>query len=281
MTDKLDLGRRELMQRAALTCVPMAVARCARFVSPVRTIPAAAPVDGNVAVPLSAAPELGHAGGAVVVHPAGSTQFLVVNSGTGLFGLRAECPHAGCILTWVPEDREAECPCHGSRFAADGTVLHPPANSDIAHYPVDGPDAQGIATLRLFAGDGVFRQPVIGGQFSFAIADYPALQRVGGVVLGRPDGFPTPLLVTRVADSGADAVAAVSAICSHLGCTVLPSGCAPGPSCPAGSRLQCPCHGSQYDLTGGLLQGPAGTGLLRFAVTFDGATVTVSTQARA
>src|SRR5471032_2291376 len=66
MTDKLDLGRRELMQRAALTCVPMAVARCARFVSPVRTIPAAATVDGNVAVPLSAAPELGHAGGAVV-----------------------------------------------------------------------------------------------------------------------------------------------------------------------------------------------------------------------
>jgi Rieske Fe-S protein len=281
MTDRSELTRRELMCRAALTCAPLAVAGCARFVSTERTIAAAAPVDGNVLLPLSSAPELARAGGAVVVRPAGSSAFLVVNSGTGLFALRAECPHAGCILTWVPEDREAECPCHGSRFAGDGTVLHPPANSDIARYPVDGPDAQGNAVLRLFAGDGVFRQPVSGGSFSFAIADYPALQSVGGAVLGRPEGFPSPLLVTRIAAAGTDAVAAVSAVCSHLGCTVLPSACAPAPGCTAGSFLQCPCHGSEYDLTGAFLRGPAGTGLLRFGASFDGATVTVSTQPRA
>jgi Rieske Fe-S protein len=244
----------------------------------VRTLSAAAPVDGNVLVPLSSAPELARAGGAVVVQPAGFGSVLLVNSGTGFFALRAECPHAGCLLTWVPEDRQAECPCHGSRFAGDGTLLNPPAKSDIARYPADAPDAQGNIVIRLFAGDGVFKQPVRSGQFTFAIADHPALQSVGGAISGRPDGFPSPLVITRIAVTGTDAVAAVSAICSHLGCKVLPAPCAAGPGCTAGSFLECPCHGSQFDLAGGFIQGPAGNGLLRYAASFDGATVTVSTQ---
>jgi cytochrome b6-f complex iron-sulfur subunit len=263
---------------ALLSCAPLALEGCARFVSPERTLAAAAPADGNVTVPLSAAPELQRSGGAVVVQPAGFGSYLLVNSGTGFFALRAECPHAGCLLTWVPEDREAECPCHGSRFAGDGKLLNPPARSDIAHYPVDSPDAQRNVIIHLFAGDGVFKQPVRDGQFSFAVADYPALQSVGGAVSGQPDGFPGPLVITRIAATGTDAVAAISAVCSHLGCTVLPAPCAPGPGCAAGSLLQCPCHGSQFDLAGGFIQGPAGTGLLRYTASFDGAIVTVSTQ---
>jgi len=213
----------------------------------------------------------------VVVQGAGFGSILLVNSGTGFFALRAECPHAGCLLTCVPEDRQAECPCHGSRFAGDGTLLNPPAKSDIARYPADS-DAQGNIVIRLFAGDGVFKEPVRNGQFTFAIADHPALQSVGGAVSGRPDGFPSPLVITRIAATGTDAVAAVSAICAHLGCKVLPAPCAAGPGCIAGFLLQCPCHGSQFDLAGAFIQGPAGNGLLRYATSFDGATVTVSTQ---
>ncbi len=38
------------------------------------------------------------------------------------------CPHLGCALTWNRAERSWDCPCHGSRFAEDGTVLDNPAN---------------------------------------------------------------------------------------------------------------------------------------------------------
>jgi Rieske Fe-S protein len=51
------------------------------------------------------------------------------------------------------------------------------------------------------------------------------------LVLSAPDGF-----------------AAVSAVCTHLGCTVR---------LDEGRGFVCPCHGSRYDLTGRVLDGPA------------------------
>src|SRR5438477_6780220 len=99
------LSRRDLIRNAALlSCAGSSVAGCVRRISPAREIAAPAPVDGDVAVSLSSAPELERAGGAVVVRPAGlSGSFLLVNGGTGFFALDAVCPHEGCHLTWVPE----------------------------------------------------------------------------------------------------------------------------------------------------------------------------------
>jgi len=195
----------------------------------------------------------------------------VANAGTGYLALRAECPHEGCEVAWVQEDRQVDCPCHGSRFAGDGTLLNPPARANLTAFPAEA-DGQGNIVVHLFAGDGTFAERVQNGQVSFPISEFPTLANVGGVILGRPDGFPSPLLVARIASGvGADAIAGVSAICSHLGCTVL----------PAAGELQCPCHDSRFDLTGGFLQGPAGSNLLRYAIAFDGTTVTVSTTPRA
>lgn len=41
--------------------------------------------------------------------------------------LSAVCPHLGGIVTWNDAERSWDCPLHGSRFAADGTVLEGPA----------------------------------------------------------------------------------------------------------------------------------------------------------
>lgn len=44
-----------------------------------------------------------------------------------LHTLSAKCTHLGCIVHFNSVERSWDCPCHGSRFNTDGTVLHGPA----------------------------------------------------------------------------------------------------------------------------------------------------------
>lgn len=40
------------------------------------------------------------------------------------------CPHLGCALKWNKQEHSWDCPCHGSRFSADGRLLDGPANAN-------------------------------------------------------------------------------------------------------------------------------------------------------
>ena len=42
------------------------------------------------------------------------------------------CPHLGCRLCWNPDEESWDCPCHGSRFSADGTLLDGPAQEELS-----------------------------------------------------------------------------------------------------------------------------------------------------
>ncbi len=41
------------------------------------------------------------------------------------------CPHMGCQLEWNPDERSWDCPCHGSRFHYDGSLIDNPAQRNL------------------------------------------------------------------------------------------------------------------------------------------------------
>jgi Rieske Fe-S protein len=50
---------------------------------------------------------------------------VLVRDAAGVYAVSRVCTHLGCIVQ--PTAAGFDCPCHGSRFAADGTVLKGPA----------------------------------------------------------------------------------------------------------------------------------------------------------
>ena len=45
----------------------------------------------------------------------------------GGFHRNRRCPHMGCGCRWNPNEQSWDCPCHGSRFKADGSLIDNPA----------------------------------------------------------------------------------------------------------------------------------------------------------
>lgn len=48
-----------------------------------------------------------------------------------LHALSAKCTHLGCVVHFNAAERSWDCPCHGSRFDINGTMLHGPATAPL------------------------------------------------------------------------------------------------------------------------------------------------------
>ena len=49
--------------------------------------------------------------------------------------LSAVCPHEGCEVSWDAGQKSFLCPCHDSRFGADGVALTGPATRGLDEFP--------------------------------------------------------------------------------------------------------------------------------------------------
>jgi glycine/D-amino acid oxidase-like deaminating enzyme/nitrite reductase/ring-hydroxylating ferredoxin subunit len=74
----------------------------------------------------ASAEDLAPGEGAVI--GSGPTQHAAHRDESGqLQALSARCTHLGCIVRFNGAERTWDCPCHGSRFALDGSVIEGPA----------------------------------------------------------------------------------------------------------------------------------------------------------
>lgn len=62
-------------------------------------------------------------------------KFWLVNSEEeGPKALYMVCTHLGCLYKWATSTARFECPCHGSKFTADGYYIEGPAPRSLDHF---------------------------------------------------------------------------------------------------------------------------------------------------
>ena len=109
------------------------------------------PIDGTVTVQngkatllFSQFPKLQTMGGAAVVSTSSSGDYIVIRtSASHAAALAAVCTHAHCLVGYDAGAQHLLCPCHGSEYSTDGTVLRGPASGSLATFPATL-DATGI-----------------------------------------------------------------------------------------------------------------------------------------
>ncbi len=72
------------------------------------------------------------AGEGRVVREGGKPAGVFRDDDGDLHAVSAVCPHMGCLVDWNDAERTWDCPCHGSRFDFDGSVLEGPAKDGLS-----------------------------------------------------------------------------------------------------------------------------------------------------
>lgn len=94
--------------------------------------------------------------------------------------------------------------------------------------------------------------PNVDFTIDISTSQYNALQKNGGYV------YDNNVIIAR--DNSGNFIALYD-VCPHAGCTVQFDG---------SSKFPCPCHGSLFDNSGNVINGPATTGLKKYNTSLSG-----------
>jgi cytochrome b6-f complex iron-sulfur subunit len=61
----------------------------------------------------------------------------------GVIALYKVCVHLGCLYKWVPTNDRFECPCHGSKYLANGVRIDGPARRNLDVFVIEAVDGGG------------------------------------------------------------------------------------------------------------------------------------------
>lgn len=132
-------SRRELLQRLGVAAIGALVvaAGCGQQGSSASTATSSSCGTGECIDLSDAANQpLTTAGGAMLIDMAGDTIMVVRISDSEVVAVSAICTHASCSMDYVAGQQVLDCPCHGSQFAIDGSVLRGPAVRALRVYNV-------------------------------------------------------------------------------------------------------------------------------------------------
>ncbi|NOK21172.1 ubiquinol-cytochrome c reductase iron-sulfur subunit [Corallococcus carmarthensis] len=94
------------------------------------------PEEGWVEVALADHPTLREPGGHASIRvPDALLDVVVVHAADGCYrAVWRTCTHGDCAVAWDGALGMVECPCHGSRFGLDGSVLRGPASRPLTAF---------------------------------------------------------------------------------------------------------------------------------------------------
>jgi cytochrome b6-f complex iron-sulfur subunit len=102
----------------------------------------------------------------------------------------------------------------------------------------------------------------VNGTLQLTIDSTSPLATVGNAVLIE-NGL-GKFLVARTAQDG---FVALTAVCTHFGCTIVRY---------ENMTYECPCHGSRFNTSGTVVRGPASSPLGRYPTQFTGDVLTIA-----
>jgi cytochrome b6-f complex iron-sulfur subunit len=92
--------------------------------------------NGNITLNIDSSSPLAKTGSAVMVNFNSGSILVDHPSGNTFNALTSVCTHQGCTINGFDSgSNQFVCPCHGSRFTADGQVAQGPASSALRKYP--------------------------------------------------------------------------------------------------------------------------------------------------
>lgn len=120
----------------------------ARMFDSTRTLRAAAPAPALLSASFPPAPQpstpdqenkgapaVPAPGEGAVVEREGEKIAVYADQAGSVRAVSATCTHLGCTVEFNATDATWDCPCHGSRFATDGTVIQGPASTNLVPRP--------------------------------------------------------------------------------------------------------------------------------------------------